>query len=291
MGLYWRRSTKILPGVRINWSKNGPSISMGPKGAKVNIGKRGTYVSGGIPGTGLYYRQKVGGGSKSNSSSTTGTNPPTNATTQTTFGFSKQGCLVFIVASVILSLLLSSNFITAALLAVIAGLYWFFFMSRKKASTPQPNTNATRPTQPVPISPPSTPTPFQSAPSSNDIDVKVTVAEVEHLITEIDNTTDKVKLPSIYRKLMSIIYKLEKINGVEIKGLPIDIPKNYYPDDNPDNRPLLTWRAQANNLYTNWLNYYVYQVTPYDLDGTPDLEAFTQFQKASLEEDKEYVKN
>ena len=225
MGLYWRRSTKILPGVRINWSKNGPSISMGSKGAKVNIGKRGTYVSGGILGTGLYYRQKVGGGSKSNSSSTTGTNPPTSATTQTTFGFSKQGCLVFIVVSVILSLLLSSNFITAALVAVIAGLYWFFFMSRKKASTPQPNTNATRPTQPVPISPPSTPTPFQSAPSSNDIDVKVAVAEVEHLITEIDNTTDKVKLPSIYRKLMSIIYKLEKINGVEIKGLPIEIAK------------------------------------------------------------------
>ena len=54
------------------------------------------------------------------------------------------------------------------------------------------------------------------------------------------------------------------------KGLPIDIPKNYYPDDNPDNRPLLTWRAQANNLYTNWLNYYVYQATPYDMVGTPD---------------------
>lgn len=53
------------------------------------------------------------------------------------------------------------------------------------------------------------------------------------------------------------------------KGLPIDIPVNYYPDGNPDNRPLLTWRAHANNLYTNWLNYYVYQVTPYDLDGTP----------------------
>ena len=53
------------------------------------------------------------------------------------------------------------------------------------------------------------------------------------------------------------------------KGLPIEIPKNYYPDDNPDNKPLLTWRATANNLYTNWLNYYVYQVTPYDLMGTP----------------------
>lgn len=53
------------------------------------------------------------------------------------------------------------------------------------------------------------------------------------------------------------------------KGLDIKMPKNYYTDDNPDTKPLLLWRAQANNLYTNWLNYYVYQVTPYDLDGTP----------------------
>ncbi len=53
------------------------------------------------------------------------------------------------------------------------------------------------------------------------------------------------------------------------KGLPIEVPENYYPDDNPENKPLLTWRAHANNLYTNWLNYYVYQVTPYDMIGTP----------------------
>ena len=53
------------------------------------------------------------------------------------------------------------------------------------------------------------------------------------------------------------------------KGLEIALPKNYYPDDNFENRPLLTWRSHANNLYTNWVNYYVYQVTPYDLYGTP----------------------
>ncbi|MFR8548422.1 MAG: homoserine O-acetyltransferase MetA [Lachnospiraceae bacterium] len=53
------------------------------------------------------------------------------------------------------------------------------------------------------------------------------------------------------------------------KGLAIDIPKNYYTDDDPQNRPLLRWRSHANNLYTNWLNYYVYQVTPYDMVGTP----------------------
>lgn len=56
------------------------------------------------------------------------------------------------------------------------------------------------------------------------------------------------------------------------KGLPIEIPKNYYKNDDPNNRPALMWRSHANNLYTNWLNYYVYQVTPYDLDGTPDFQ-------------------
>ena len=53
------------------------------------------------------------------------------------------------------------------------------------------------------------------------------------------------------------------------RDLPIEIPENYYRDDDPENKPLLMWRAHANNLYTNWLNYYVYQTTPYDIDGTP----------------------
>lgn len=49
------------------------------------------------------------------------------------------------------------------------------------------------------------------------------------------------------------------------KGLDIQLPKNYYPEDNPENTPILTWRSVSNELYTNWLNYYVYQETPYDL--------------------------
>ncbi|MDY5539981.1 MAG: homoserine O-succinyltransferase [Lachnospiraceae bacterium] len=48
------------------------------------------------------------------------------------------------------------------------------------------------------------------------------------------------------------------------KGLDIQLPKNYYQNDDPEVKPLLRWRAHANNLYTNWLNYYVYQVTPYE---------------------------
>ncbi len=49
------------------------------------------------------------------------------------------------------------------------------------------------------------------------------------------------------------------------KGLPIQVPYNYYPQDNPENKPLLQWRSHSNNLYSNWLNYYVYQITPYEL--------------------------
>lgn len=49
------------------------------------------------------------------------------------------------------------------------------------------------------------------------------------------------------------------------KGMNIAIPKNYYLDDNPGKKPLLRWRGHANTMYTNWLNYYVYQVTPYEL--------------------------
>jgi len=49
------------------------------------------------------------------------------------------------------------------------------------------------------------------------------------------------------------------------KGLPIDMPVDYYVDDNPDNIPLVRWRGHANLLFTNWLNYFVYQETPYDI--------------------------
>lgn len=50
------------------------------------------------------------------------------------------------------------------------------------------------------------------------------------------------------------------------KGLPIDMPRNYYRGDDPSQPPLVRWRAHANLLFSNWLNYYVYQETPYDIN-------------------------
>lgn len=70
--------------------------------------------------------------------------------------------------------------------------------------------------------------------------------------------------PEYDRVTLDTEYKRDKGKGLDIK-----VPVNYYPDNDPKNRPELIWRAHANNLYTNWLNYYVYQITPYDLYGTP----------------------
>jgi homoserine O-succinyltransferase len=49
------------------------------------------------------------------------------------------------------------------------------------------------------------------------------------------------------------------------KGLEIAIPENYFPGDDPTKAPLVNWRSHANLLFLNWLNYYVYQSTPYDI--------------------------
>jgi homoserine O-succinyltransferase len=48
-------------------------------------------------------------------------------------------------------------------------------------------------------------------------------------------------------------------------GLDINVPNNYYPNDDPSKKPVVRWRGHANLLFSNWLNYYVYQETPYDL--------------------------
>jgi homoserine O-succinyltransferase len=55
-------------------------------------------------------------------------------------------------------------------------------------------------------------------------------------------------------------------------GLPISIPKNYFPNDDPSQPPQVRWRGHAHLLYANWLNYYVYQETPYNLGSVPSFE-------------------
>ena len=60
--------------------------------------------------------------------------------------------------------------------------------------------------------------------------------------------------------------KEEYIRDLE-KGINPKIPKHYFPEDNPNKKPVATWRSHANLLFSNWLNYFVYQITPYDIDS------------------------
>ena len=64
--------------------------------------------------------------------------------------------------------------------------------------------------------------------------------------------------PEYDRMTLDSEYKRDKA-----KGLPICLPVNYYPNDDDTQRPLLQWRSHGNIMYANWLNYYVYQQTPY----------------------------
>ncbi len=57
----------------------------------------------------------------------------------------------------------------------------------------------------------------------------------------------------------------EYVRDVE-KGLEIDVPKNYYPGDDPTKPPMMRWRSHASLIYSNWLNYFVYQITPYNIN-------------------------
>ena len=69
--------------------------------------------------------------------------------------------------------------------------------------------------------------------------------------------------PEYDRLTLDAEYKRDKN-----KGLSIELPVNYYPDDDDTKKPLLRWRSHGNILYSNWLNYYVYQETPYEFINT-----------------------
>lgn len=94
MAWKYRKRIKIAPGVTINVSQNGISTTIGPKGASVSIGKNGTYLNTGIPGSGIYDRQKIGGGTSRHSSamSTQSTSGGSNTSTR----FDNSGCFWFI---------------------------------------------------------------------------------------------------------------------------------------------------------------------------------------------------
>lgn len=120
MAWNYRKRVKIAPGVHLNFSKNGVSTSIGPKGARVTFGKNGTYMSTSIPGTGLYSRQKIGSGIGSSS------------TTNRTNSSNSNGCLITGLSIVIIVVgfcLLMGKTLTSVILGLLfmlIGCFVFF---------------------------------------------------------------------------------------------------------------------------------------------------------------------
>lgn len=229
MGWYWRRSTKLLPGVRINWSKSGPSLSVGPRGAKVSVGKRGTYVSGGIPGTGMYYRQRIGGNKGNTSIYDAASNTNGNSSKSVV---SKKGCLITLFAIISLVLLLTRNFITLLIFAAICSCIWLIVYLKKhkqdEQSIQSSQQNLCPPdssSQQISSNHTATTSDSSTQPQSGDFNVHDSIVEIEHLMKDIDKCSDKVKLPSYYRKLIAIIMKLEKYDNITIQGMSVEETK------------------------------------------------------------------
>lgn len=110
MGIFFRKSVKIAPGVRLNFGKRGTSVSIGPRGAKVNFSKRGTYLSTSIPGTGIYMREKISGG-KANQRYVSNKQSDIDAINKNPLRF----CVIFIC------------FLLAVTIPILGGGSWWFF--------------------------------------------------------------------------------------------------------------------------------------------------------------------
>lgn len=95
MAVRFRKSIKLAPGLRMNLSGGGASWTLGPRGASVGIGQRGTYLNTGIPGSGLYARQRIAKGSSGSSSSVRSGSRPGTTTVSLTVTVSDDGTVGF----------------------------------------------------------------------------------------------------------------------------------------------------------------------------------------------------
>ena len=143
--------------------------------------KRGTYVSGGIPGNSLYYRQKIGGKTESTEYHTKWFIYNHNANTSSKFPF--KGCCLAFIFLIGLALLFTGNFITCLLYSIFVGLVLSVYYLLK-------HHNNNNPTVPSSSENNSSAKINDNNKDEESIDVKIALAEVDHLISLIDNSTD-----------------------------------------------------------------------------------------------------
>lgn len=212
MGLYFRKSIKIAPGLRLNFSKRGTSVSIGPRGAKLNIGKSGTYITTGIPGTGIYSRTKISGGSKKKSNAAYSAGQLTE-----TEKFAKAdpvalGCGIFVVCMVCaLGLwLITGEFIAFIIMAitgvVIAFLPSLFASNKNEGVADNIST-------------------LQSSSDNTEIDVqysKPIVEQVNDLLEKMDKSETESELIDIHSQIENLMNSKLRGRKILFNGMSFD---------------------------------------------------------------------
>lgn len=213
MGIYFRKSIKIAPGLRLNVSKGGTSVSIGPRGAKLNIGKRGTYVTTGIPGTGIYSRTKISGGNKKATNAAYSSQQLSDAERFAKADPVAQGCGLFAGCMVgALGLWIITGKFVAFVIMAIFGVFMAFlpslFASNKKDSMADENLNSQDNLQ-----------------DDTDIDVqysKPIIEQVNALLEKMDISETESELLDIHTKISNLMNEKLRDRKILFNGLSFD---------------------------------------------------------------------
>lgn len=213
MGIYFRKSIKITPGLRLNVSKRGTSVSFGPRGAKLNIGKRGTYLTTGISGTGIYSRTKISGGSKKATKASYSPNQLSDAEKFAKADPTAQGCGLFAgcMVGAFGLWIITGKFVAFVIMAIFGVVMAFLpslFASNKKDSMADENLKSQDNLQ-----------------DDTDIDVqysKPIIEQVNALLEKMDISETESELLDIHTKISNLMN--EKLRGRKIlfNGLSFD---------------------------------------------------------------------
>lgn len=270
MGLYFRKSIKIAPGLRLNVSKRGTSVSIGPRGAKLNIGKRGTYVTTGIPGTGIYSRTKISGGSNRITNSVYSSNQLSDAEKFAKADPTAQGCGLFAGCLVgALGLWLITGMFVAFLIMVIVGVVMAFIPSLIAS-----NKNESVVDDGLSIS--------QNSPDNTDVDVqysKPIIEQVNALLERMDIAETESELNDVHTQIRNLMNGKLRGRKILFNGMSFDDAMKLIDEEYEKKLTSVRENRQINPLLEEDANVLEKSLTDIE-NSTTSFEALNAYDKA-----------
>lgn len=270
MGLYFRKSMKIAPGLRLNVSKRGTSVSIGPRGAKLNIGRRGTYVTMGIPGTGIYSRTKISGGSKRPTNSLYSSNQLSDAERFAKADPTAQGCGLFagcLVGALVLWLI--TRTFVAFLIMVIVGVVMAFIpsliASNKNESVVDDGLSTS-----------------QNSPDNSDVDVKYSkpiIEQVNELLERMDIAETESEIIDVHTQIRNLMNGKLRDRKILFNGMSFDDAMKLIDEEYQKKLTSVRENRQINPLLEEDANVLEKSLTDIENSAT-SFEALNAYDKA-----------